>query len=95
MLVNRVKTTDNDLLINWTLRALANLALKDSNQILMISAINRVMSLLSHSNPSVRLQAIKLLVNMSSNSGLVPYLLASKVSQTICNIGSQLIVSPF
>ncbi|CAG2123197.1 unnamed protein product, partial [Medioppia subpectinata] len=31
-LVNRVKSSDNDLLTNWTLRALANLALRDVNQ---------------------------------------------------------------
>ena len=80
MLVQRVKTSDNDLLTNWTLRALANLALKNCNQILMISAIEKVMSFLSHSNPALRLQAIKLLVNLSSNSELVPYLLATKVS---------------
>jgi len=68
------------LQLNWTLIALANLALKDFNQIAMIEGINKVMSLLSHTNPTVRLQAIKLLVNFSCNSEIVPYLLAAKVS---------------
>jgi hypothetical protein len=79
VLVNWVKTSDNDLLTNWTLRALANLALRDSNQILMTAAIDKLMALLMHPNPAIRLQSIKLLVNLSTNSQLVPYLLAAKV----------------
>ena len=61
MLVRRVKNSDNDLLTNWTLRAMANLALKDSNQILMVSSLNKVMGLLSHPNPAIRIQALVLL----------------------------------
>ncbi|CAG2176584.1 unnamed protein product, partial [Oppiella nova] len=70
VLVNWVKTSDNDLLTNWTLRALANLALRDSNQILMTAAIDKLMALLMHPNPAIRLQSIKLLVNLSTNSQL-------------------------
>ncbi|XP_054156349.1 uncharacterized protein LOC128954775 [Oppia nitens] len=78
LLISHVKTSDNDLLTNWTLRALANLALKDYNQILMVSAIDKYLCLLSHPNTSLRLQSSKLLVNLSSNSEMVPYLLAAK-----------------
>ena len=81
ILIDRVKTSDNDVLINFSLRALANLALKDANQLLMTSVIGQLMALLSHPLPAVRLQSLKLLVNMSSNSSMVPYLLAAKVSE--------------
>ena len=37
ILIDRVKISDNDVLINFSLRALANLALEDANQLLMTS----------------------------------------------------------
>ena len=37
ILIDRVKISDNDVLINFSLRALANLELKDANQLLMTS----------------------------------------------------------
>ena len=55
ILIDRVKTSDNDVLINFSSRALSNLALKDTNQLLMTSVIGQLMALLSHPLPAVRL----------------------------------------
>lgn len=79
-MIDQLKTCTSELQLNWTLTALANLALKDANQHEMARAIDKLYDLLSNSTPLLRLQAIKLLINLSCNSYMVPYLLAAKVS---------------
>ena len=70
----------NDLQLNWTLMALANMAMKDDNHQFMIKGFIDLMTLVSDGSPSVKLQTLKLLVNLSSNAEMVPYLLATKVN---------------
>jgi hypothetical protein len=69
----------SDLQQNWTLMALANLALKDANHGEMSGPlIHDLHSLVTNGSPGVRLQAVKLLVNLSLNPDIVPFLLAAR-----------------
>lgn len=64
--------------IDLILMALGNFAMRNENHEAMIHAIPSLMTWLSSASPNLRLRSLKLLNNLSTNSSMIPYLLASK-----------------
>lgn len=79
ILVKKVNSSRVFLQLDWSLMALSNFAMKDLNHDLMIDCLPQLMALLSSSNPNVRIKSMKLLVNMSLNQDVVPFILGAKV----------------
>ena len=62
------------------LRALTNLSASEANHGLYTRAVQELYTLLDADDLSLVLQAAKILVNLSTNQDMVPYLLAAKVN---------------
>ena len=80
ILVRKVAASNVQLQLDWSLMALSNFAVKDFNHELMADCVPQLMAFLSSNHPNVRLKSMKLLVNLSLNHQMVPFILGAKVT---------------
>lgn len=78
ILLHHATGKDIELLQVVSLTAVSNLALYESNHSLMEGSIQKLMDILENGSSEAQLQIMKLLVNLSCNTAMVPFILASK-----------------
>lgn len=89
ILVKKVNSSKVYLQLDWSLMALSNFAMKDMNHELMIDCLPQLMHLLSSSNPNIRIKSLKLLVNLSLNPDMVPFILGAKAPANLYHLISE------